>query len=94
MKAKKIVRSALLAQPLLLVPLIAMQFTNKVDWDGRDFILAGILLAGVGVAIQMIVSGVRNNPRQAILGLALFAVALLIWAELALGVFGSPFAGS
>lgn len=28
---------------LLLIPLIAMQFTNEVDWNAFDFAIMGIL---------------------------------------------------
>jgi len=79
---------------ILLVPLAAMQFTNEVDWDLRDFTIMGVLLAGTGL---MLVAAVRllSNPRYRIvvcLGIA-FAF-LLVWAELAVGIIGTPFAGS
>lgn len=34
---------------LLLVPLVAMQFTDEVDWGGGDFVVAGGLLFGVAM---------------------------------------------
>jgi hypothetical protein len=36
---------------LLLVPLVAMQFTDEVKWDLFDFTVAGMLLAGTGTVM-------------------------------------------
>jgi len=94
MKKKNIIRSVLAAELILLVPLIAMFFTEEVDWKVPDFIIVGVLLAGIGVAYQLVVSGIKNNSKLAAIGIVLAAAMLLIWAELAVGVFGSPFAGS
>ena len=94
MKKQSVIRSVLAAELILLVPLIAMLFTDEVDWNGRDFIIISVLLAGVGLAYQLIVNGVKSNSRQTAIGIVLAAAMLLIWAELAVGVFGSPFAGS
>src|SRR3989344_941519 len=46
---KKIIRSILAAELVLLIPLAAMQFSDEWDWHLSDFIIVGILLAGVGV---------------------------------------------
>jgi dipeptide/tripeptide permease len=79
---------------VLLVPLVAMQFTNEVDWDLRDFLIMGVLLAGTGL---MLVAAVRmlSNPRYRIVAcLGIVFAFLLVWAELAVGIIGTPFAGS
>ena len=34
---------------VLLIPLIAMQFTDEVNWSGGDFVFAALLLLGVGI---------------------------------------------
>lgn len=94
MKKQNIIRSMLAAQLVLLIPLIAMQFSDEWDWKLPDFIIIGILLAGVGYAYQLIVTGSKNNLRQVAIGIVLAAAMVLIWIELAVGPFGSPFAGS
>lgn len=94
MKKENIIRSIIVAQLVLLVPLLAMLFSDEVDWGVGDFVVVGILLAGVGMAYQLIVTGVKNNSRLAVIGIVLAAAMLLIWAELAVGILGSPFAGS
>ena len=39
------------AAVMLLLPLIAMQFTDEVDWDVSDFIIFGAMFAGLGHTI-------------------------------------------
>ncbi|WP_299820302.1 hypothetical protein [uncultured Pontibacter sp.] len=79
---------------LLLIPLIAMQFTNEVNWDLADFIIMGILLLATGLTCELIIRKVKNlDYRIGIIAVVLVAL-FLIWAELAVGIFGSPFAGS
>ncbi len=79
---------------LLLIPLIAMQFTNEVDWGLLDFVVMGVLLFGIGLICEFIMRKVKKTEHR-ILIIAVILVALfLIWAELAVGIFGTPFAGS
>lgn len=79
---------------LLLIPLIAMQFTNEVAWDLFDFIVMGILLLSTGLACEFVLRKIKSlQGRIIICGAILFAL-VLIWAELAVGIFGTPFAGS
>ncbi len=79
---------------ILLVPFIAMQFDSGINWGLADFVIAGMLLAGVGVAYVLATLKVRN-PRTRLIAGAAFALALLlVWVELAVGLVGTPFAGS
>ncbi len=79
---------------LLSVPLIAMQFTDEVNWSLRDFSIMGVLLFGTGILIELILRKVRNLKFRFIIGGTILLIAFLIWAELAVGIFGTPFAGS
>ncbi|WP_338875336.1 hypothetical protein WBJ53_06910 [Spirosoma sp. SC4-14] len=79
---------------LLSIPFIAMQFTNEVNWSLFDFVVAGTLLLGTGLMCEFVLRKVRKlEYRIALLGAILLAL-FLIWAELAVGIFGSPIAGS
>ncbi|WP_161890678.1 hypothetical protein [Pontibacter russatus] len=79
---------------LLLIPLVAMLFTDEVNWDLPDFVVMGTLLLGTGLLCEFVLRKVRNmNYRIGIIAVMLVAL-FLIWAELAVGIFGSPFAGS
>jgi cytochrome bd-type quinol oxidase subunit 2 len=85
----------LLAVPvILLIPFVAMQFTEEVNWSTFDFLVMGILLLLIGLKIEYILRKVkRKQNRIAVISIILI-VFLLIWAELAVGIFGTPFAGS
>lgn len=79
---------------LLLVPFIAMQFTDEVAWSSSDFVIMGGLLLGTGLLIELVIRKVKKTGyRIAICG-AVLATFVLIWLELAVGIFGTPFAGS
>lgn len=91
---KRLVGIVLAVALLLLIPLIAMQFTDEVNWHLFDFVIAGVLLLGTGLLCEFVMRKIRNKDYQ-IGVLAVILVALfLIWAELAVGIFGTPFAGS
>lgn len=94
LKKENIIRSVLAAELVLLIPLVAMQFSDEWDWGVADFIIVSILLAGVGFGFQLIVAGAKNNSRQVAIGIVLAAAMILTWMELAVGIFGSPLAGS
>ncbi len=78
---------------LLLIPLIAMQFTDEVKWTPIDFITAGILLLLTGLTLELIFRNVKTTKCKIIAIVFLFLLLFLIWAELAVGIFGTPFAG-
>jgi uncharacterized membrane protein YfcA len=79
---------------LLLIPLIAMQFTEEVNWNLFDFVVAGALLLGTGFVGELVIRKVEKTQYRIILGIVLLVALLLVWAELAVGIFGTPFAGS
>ena len=79
---------------ILLVPMLAMLFPTGVDWDLFDFALMGTLLMGIGVTFVFSARIVRSTQHRIVLGAVLSLALLLAWVELAVGVFGSPFAGS
>jgi len=78
---------------LLLIPLIAMQLTNEVNWSFFDFIIMGALLTITGLLIGIILKKVNNSKNRLILIVTIVMIFFLIWAELAVGLFGTPFAG-
>jgi cytochrome bd-type quinol oxidase subunit 2 len=85
----------LLAVPvILLIPFVAMQFTEAVNWSMFDFLVMGILLLLIGLKIEYILRKVKRKQNRIAIISILLIVFLLIWAELAVGIFGTPFAGS
>jgi hypothetical protein len=91
---KRLVIILTTATALLLLPLIAMTFTTEVNWKIFDFLVAGILLLGAGLTLELILRKIKPLRYRILFGIALFLVLFLIWAELAVGIFGTPFAGS
>ncbi|MGM9478447.1 hypothetical protein ACS5PU_18625 [Pedobacter sp. GSP4] len=79
---------------ILSIPLIAMQFTNQVNWDLSDFLTAGALLLSTGLAIELVVRNLKAGTLKTVILIAILLALFLIWAELAVGIFGTPFAGS
>lgn len=75
---------------LLLIPFIAMQFTGEVNWSPADFAVMGILLASAGLACEFLLRRVKQTKHRVALVLVVLVVFLLVWAELAVGVFGTP----
>jgi hypothetical protein len=79
---------------ILLIPLTAMQFTSEVDWSLFDFVIMGGLLLGTGILCELVLRNVKSLKSRIILIAVLLVALFLIWAELAVGIFGTPFAGS
>ncbi len=79
---------------LLLIPLIAMQFTNEVVWTASDFIVMGLLLLSTGLLLELVLRRFKKLQSRLLLGGLVLLLFLVIWAELSVGVFGSPWAGS
>lgn len=79
---------------LLLIPLIGMQLSSEVNWSLSDFLIMGFLLIVVASCVELVLRKVRTYKNRAALIGVIFLLFLLIWAELAVGVFGTPFAGS
>ena len=91
---KRLVTILAVAIALLLIPLIAMSFTNDVNWKIFDFLVAGILLIGTGLTLEFILRKIKTLRYRILFVITLFVVLFLIWVELAVGIFGTPFAGS
>lgn len=79
---------------LLAIPFIAMQFTDEVQWSLLDFLIAGTLLAFAGGMIELTLRLVQKSALRWLILAGIVALLLLVWVELAVGVFGTPFEGS
>ncbi len=79
---------------LLLIPLIAMQFTNEVNWSVSDFAIMGSMLLITGLICDWILKRVKSLKYRLMICSVVLILFFLLWAELAVGIFGSPIAGS
>ncbi len=77
------------AASVLLLPLVAMQFSKEVNWTVSDFAFMGALVGGVGLALEVASRATGNRAYQAAVGVALAAAAFLIWINGAVGIIGS-----
>ena len=79
---------------LLLIPFVGMQYSNEVKWSLNDFIIIGVILLSFGIIINKIIYNIGALNKRVILISTLIILFFLLWAELAVGLFNSPFAGS
>jgi len=75
---------------ILLLPLLAMQITDEVVWDLADFAVAGALLFGTGLAYELVARNMGRIAYRVAVGVALAAMLLLVWINLAVGIIGEP----
>jgi hypothetical protein len=91
---KDLRRVLLATAAILLVPLVAMCFTAEVNWGPGDFAAAALLLGGIGSLYVLLTRKLRTPVQRRAIGGGLLLTLMLVWAELAVGIFGSPLAGS
>ncbi len=86
----------LISVPLLIfsIPLIATNFSRDVNWTLSDFVLAAVLLFGTALMIEITLRHASNLILRITIITVLLLLLFSIWVELAVGVFGTPFAGS
>ena len=92
MQNKNIGRIALATAFMLLLPLLAMQFTDEVVWDLADFVVAGVLLFGAGLTYELVARRARkagNTAYRAAVGAAVATALILVWMNLAVGIIGN-----
>ena len=71
-----------------------MQLSSEINWGLLDFIVAGILIIVLILVLELIFRKVQNNKKRLWLVILIGILFIMIWVELAVGIFGSPFAGS
>lgn len=74
---------------LLCIPLVAMQFTEEVQWTLFDFIFAGVLLMGSGLTIEFVSRRMSNAAYKIAVAIAVLTSLGLIWVNGAVGIIGS-----
>ena len=94
MKNKRLIRNLSIVPILLLIPLIAMQFSGEVNWTGMDFLIMGVLLIAVVLVTELGLRRYKKDGNRIAMIAVVICVFLLVWAEPGVGIFGTPFAGS
>jgi hypothetical protein len=84
---KSLLVVAAVTAAILMIPLVAMQFTSEVVWTGSDFVAAGVLLAVTGLVLVAALRRLRSARSRLIAAGVLAVCFLYCWAELAVGIF-------
>jgi len=85
---RRLIVWAVVVALILLIPLVAMQFTSEVNWTLSDFVFAGVLLFGAGLTYELARKAGGIAYRAAV-GVALAAAFLLVWINGAVGIIGN-----
>lgn len=74
---------------ILMVPLVAMQFTGEVNWTVLDFVAMGTGLMSIGLVYELIVRKSNQKTYRIAFGVAIAAIFLLFWINGAVGIIGN-----
>lgn len=86
---KRIIRWTVFIAAVLLIPLIAMQFTDEVNWGVMDFVIMGGILSLFGLLYEVIAQRADKTVYRVAFGIGLLGAFLLFWVNGAVGIIGS-----
>jgi len=72
---------------ILLIPLVAMELSDDVNWSLLDFIISATLLLVAVFSYDILTMRAKTPAQHAMIAIVVFGLTLLIWAELAVGLF-------
>ncbi|PRB01088.1 hypothetical protein CQ046_16620 [Chryseobacterium sp. MYb7] len=79
---------------LLSIPLVGNLISKEVNWSASDFLIAGALLFTTAFLINLVRTRIKKRYQRILISVFILLALALIWLELAVGIFGSPFAGN
>ena len=79
---------------LLLLPVFGMWISEEVNWGLFDFLIAGVLLLGFGFLVDLACEKIQGRRARIFTLLCVIVLFILVWGELAVGLFGTPWAGN
>ena len=68
-------------------------YINDFNWSLVDFIIMGVLIFSF-LSFTSLIRKKFSGIKEVLAIIIVVIVFILLWAELAVGIFGSPFAGS
>lgn len=87
--SKRLMVWALGIAALLMIPLIAMQLTNEVNWDFFDFAVMAGVLSFIGITYEFVARRSEQSIYRAAFAIALIGAFLLFWVNAAVGIIGN-----
>ena len=79
-------RPLLFTISLLLIPLIAMQLTDEINWTVGDFFVAGSLIFFAAISYINFSKHFNNKIHRLLIGTFLLVTFVSIWIEIAVGI--------
>ncbi|MBP6084725.1 hypothetical protein KA517_00610 [Candidatus Gracilibacteria bacterium] len=86
---KRLLTWALIIAALLMVPLVAMQFSSEWDWNWFDFAFMGCLLLGSALIYELIAPKKHNDTYRIAVGIAVVTTIVITWINGAVGIIGN-----
>lgn len=71
---------------LLMLPLVAMQYTDAVSWQWPDFVIMAVIMIVAVILIETIMRVVHQTFKRQLLIFLTVMFFLLLWVELAVGL--------
>lgn len=79
---------------LILTAFFANLLVEGWNWSPLDFLVAAVLLFGTAFLVSLVVESKKALRSKFIISFMILLILALVWTELAVGIFGSPFAGN
>ena len=91
---KIVIVSLTLTFVILLFPFVASVLSKEFNWSFFDYCISGILIFSSITIFSMITALKLTKRNRIILASIFILVILILWIELAVGIFDSPIAGN
>lgn len=91
---KRLYGIALTVGLLLFMLAIMDLLSDEMLWSLFDYLVAGALLLGTGLLCELVLRKVKEFKYRIMICVFILATFFIIWAELAVGIFGTPLAGN
>jgi hypothetical protein len=85
--SKRIATYVIIVIAVLSIPLLAMQFTNEVNWTLFDFLMASFLLITTLTLIEIALRNFKNKTFKITTVFVILFLFLLVWGDLSVGIF-------
>jgi hypothetical protein len=86
--------TALIIFLILLLAIIGMSISEEVNWGIFDFLIAAIFLFCFGFLVDFACTKIQSRRARIISLICIIPLFFLIWSALAVGLFGTPWAGN
>jgi hypothetical protein len=79
---------------LMITAFFGNLFVEGWNWSPFDFAIAAVLLFGTAFFINLVIKSKKPLLTKLMICLIILLLLALVWTELAVGIFGTLFAGS